>query len=340
MKASWKKYKLKLKQPFVLSYGSFDFRHAYILSLEDQGKIGLGEATAITYYGWTEEKIEQELTNFVDGINKGMTGVETLAWYDFSPPVLNAVSCARLDLQARLTKQPLHRLLNIPLATIMPVSSITISGSTLDEFENQIKEHDDWSIFKIKMGSADDHIKLSVIKKHPDRTFRIDANAGWTLDWVKQHQEALQMTNIELIEQPFPIDQPELNVELKNLVKKPVFADESCRTIEDLTDCASYFDGINFKLMKCGGWFKTLEMINAARQKGLQLMLGCMTETSVGISHAAQLLGLVDMVDIDGSYLIDGDPASGTYLSKGEIHLSTGHGCGAHIKYENRMNQI
>lgn len=331
MKFSWKKYKLRLNQPFVLSYGSFDFRYAFVVTLEQKQEVGYGEATAITYYGWTEDKITSELNIVDQRMKEGESPMELIADLNLSAPVRNALSCAWHDVQARLQKKTLRAYFDLPLSATLTQSSLTISGSTRVELEQQI-DNNKWPNYKIKMGSDSDLMKLDVIKNHPESKFRIDANAGWQMEWVRANKEALQLDNIECIEQPFSVDQPELNIELKKIVDKPLFADESCKGVQDVFSCKKYFDGVNLKLMKCGGWKKSLALVEAARDSQLKIMLGCMTETSIGISHAAQLLGVVDMADIDGSYLIANDPATGTYLKNGSIYLNASNGSGALMK--------
>ncbi len=331
MKVAWKKYKLELNQPFVLSYGAFDFRWSYIFQLTEGNHSGLGEATAITYYGWSEEKIESEFIRFEKELNKGVPFEEALAVLEFLPPVRNAIQCAWVDLQSRKNNQTLARYYNLPMANSLPISSITITGNNYNELTDQINQYD-WPVYKIKMGTEEDEIKFDIIRSHPNKRFRIDANTGWSLEWIHQHVNDLQLNNLELIEQPFEIEHSALNLELKKLVNRPIIADEACRSVDDVRVCAEYFDGINVKLMKCGGWDRTMEIIKAARANELLVMIGCMTESSIGISHAAQLLSLVDIADIDGSHLIANDPAQGTYLETGNVILSDDTGSGARLK--------
>ena len=327
MKFQWKKYKLELEQPFVLSYGAFQFRFAYIITLEDQGHIGYGEATAVSYYGWTEELIEAELTRLQSEFEVGLEVSHLLHSLELAPPTRNALNCAWVDLQARIQNKTLCDFFDIDSKLILPVSSITITGNAEAILHQQIQQHD-WPVYKIKMGTREDDMKLRLMHQYPEKKFRIDANTGWNLDWIKTHAELLNQNNIELIEQPFPVEQPEFNRVLKDYVQAPVIADESCQHLQDIPACADYFDGVNVKLMKCGGWHQCLDIIANARQHDLLLMLGCMTETSIGISHAIQLVRLVDFADVDGAYLLANDPAKGSYLDAGQIIESTTGGSG------------
>lgn len=330
MICSWKEYKVKLGTSFVLSYGSFDERTAYLVTLTEGENSGVGEATAISYYGWSEEYLEKELKRCTNHINEGRPISILFDDEELAAPVRNAIQCAWVDLQARKQNITIRAYYRLPPTSSIRLSSITISGSTRVDLETQIAQYD-WPIYKIKMGSTDDEMKLDVIKSHPDHMFRIDANAGWSLEWTMKNKEALSIPNIEFVEQPFAIKDWDKVPQLKSIIDKPIYADESFQTIDDLKKCATYFDGINVKLMKCGGLDRALDIIRQAKGLGLKIMVGCMTETSIGISHAIQLLPLIDIADVDGSHLIKNDPAKGSHLDKGVIHESTGIGCGAQI---------
>ena len=202
MKLTWKSYQLKLNQPFVLSYGSFDTRTAFIVQLSDGHLIGLGEATAISYYGWVEEEIKKALERLADEINKGVEVEEILTRKTLSPPVRNAIQCAYVDLLAQLKGQRIGDYYNVSNKMSDLISSITISGDGYDLLKRQIDQYD-CPIYKIKMTGTSDDQKLKLIADHPEKLFRIDANAGWNIEWIKTNVEALNCSNIEFIEQPF-----------------------------------------------------------------------------------------------------------------------------------------
>ena len=112
----------------------------------------------------------------------------------------------------------------------------------------------------------------------------------------------------------------------------PVIADESCIVESDVERCAGYFHGVNVKLTKCGGLTPGRRMILRAKELGLQTMVGCMTESSIGISAIAQLAPMLDYVDMDGAVLIANDIADGVKLDRGEIVYPpvAGNGVTAH----------
>ena len=112
----------------------------------------------------------------------------------------------------------------------------------------------------------------------------------------------------------------------------PIIADESCQKEEDVEKCAQYFHGINIKLTKCGGLTPALRMIKNARKKGLKIMAGCMTESTIGISAIAHILPLLDYVDMDGPLLLTNDPATGIDFDFGKVILSDNFGLGCCLK--------
>lgn len=327
-KLTWKKNKLQLTKPFVLSYGVFHHRFSYIVKLEVDGIVGYGEAAAISYYGWSEELIEEQLNTLPEEIEKD--ALFSIA-HSFCAPLQHACTAAYFDLDAKQHGQALSEYFGFGTLPMDRHSSLTISGNTFDEFVEQIDQYD-WPAFKIKMGTDHDDVQLDVIRNYRHKRFRIDANGGWTIDWIRRHADQLNQENIELIEQPFPVGQDEDVLVLKEILSKPIFADESCQTVQDVEKCANGYDGINIKLMKMGGWCPVLDIMKMAERYGLELMVGCMTESSIGISHSGQLLSKISIVDLDGSTLISNDPAAGLKLDKGRVIFPDRDGCGAILK--------
>jgi L-alanine-DL-glutamate epimerase-like enolase superfamily enzyme len=133
---------------------------------------------------------------------------------------------------------------------------------------------------------------------------------------------------VEFIEQPLPADQWDEMRRVRAESVLPIMADESCVVEADVERCAEYFHGINIKLVKCGGLTPARRMIARARQRGLKVMVGCMTESSVGISAIAQLLPLLDYVDMDGALLLARDIATGVTIDKGVCRYAPENGCG------------
>jgi L-alanine-DL-glutamate epimerase-like enolase superfamily enzyme len=213
------------------------------------------------------------------------------------------------DIYGKLRRKPLYELWNLNLDK-SPQTDYTIGIDSLDKMLEKIDTHTA-PIYKIKVGTADDLENLKAIRQHTDAIIRVDANAGWTLDEALQMLPVLEKIGIELIEQPLAKEDFEGTKVLKNATSIPIIADESCVGEKDVQKCAGYFSGINIKLTKCSGITPALEMIKKARALNLQVMLGCMNESSVGTAPMAHLAPLVDFLDADGPLLLKEDLGAG-----------------------------
>ena len=156
---------------------------------------------------------------------------------------------------------------------------------------------------------------VTELRKHTDAVFRVDANCAWTARETLENAPALKELGVEFIEQPLAADNWKGMEEVVHRSVLPVIADESCITEADVARCALHFNGINIKLTKCGGLTPARRMIRQARELGLSVMVGCMTESSVGISAIAQLLPQLDYVDMDGAMLLKKDIATGVRIT-------------------------
>jgi L-alanine-DL-glutamate epimerase-like enolase superfamily enzyme len=195
----------------------------------------------------------------------------------------------------------------------------------------KMKEFDGWPVYKIKLGTADDLAIVRALRRHTAAVFRIDANTAWSAEQTIALAPELRSLGVEFIEQPLPRDDWEGMKRVHDACALPVIADESCLTETDVARCAGHFHGINIKLSKAGGLTPARRMIDDARRRGLSVMVGCMKETSVGISAIAPLLPLLDFVDMDGALLLDRDIARGVRLEKGRPILPEGDGLGIEI---------
>ena len=178
-------------------------------------------------------------------------------------------------------------------------------------------EETPWPVYKIKLGTDRDVAIVSELRKHTDAVFRVDANCAWNARETIENAPALKELGVEFIEQPLPADDWKGMEVVAHHCALPVMADESCQQESDVDRCALHFNGINIKLTKCGGLTPARRMIQKARILGLKVMVGCMTESSVGISAIAQLLPQLDYVDMDGAMLLKEDIASGVQITEG-----------------------
>jgi len=186
-------------------------------------------------------------------------------------------------------------------------------------------------LYKIKLGTSEDIEIIKALRKETDAIFRVDANTAWTPEQTLEFAPQLKALGVEFIEQPLKADNWDGMKQLKGKCALPIIADESCILEEDVSKCVNIFDGINIKLMKCGGITPALRMIEKAKKLNLKVMVGCMTESTIGCSAIAQLLPLLDYVDMDGCLLVDDQISKGITIDYGKVIYSKLPGTGAQL---------
>ncbi len=190
-----------------------------------------------------------------------------------------------------------------------------------------------WPIYKIKLGTDDDVAIVKELRKHTDAIFRIDANCAWSAEETIHNAPLLKDLGVEFLEQPLKADDWQGMEKVMHQSVLPAIADESCIVETDVEKCGLHFSGINIKLTKCGGLTPALRMIKKGKETGLKIMVGCMTESSVGISAIAQLLPQLDYVDMDGAMLLKEDIANGVQIFKdGKVIFPTLGGSGTTLR--------
>ncbi len=210
----------------------------------------------------------------------------------------------------------------------LPPTDYTIGIDSIDVMVKKMREFPGWPVYKIKLGTRDDLAIVRELRKSSQAVFRVDANCAWGVEETVRNSQALAELGVEFIEQPLAPDQWEGMKQVAARSALPVIADESCQVEPDVDRCLGFFHGVNVKLVKCGGLTPARRMIARARQLGLKTMVGCMTESTVGISAAAQLLPWLDYADLDGALLLAEDVASGVTIEHGQVHYPPENGCG------------
>jgi L-alanine-DL-glutamate epimerase-like enolase superfamily enzyme len=194
----------------------------------------------------------------------------------------------------------------------------------------RVAEARDYPILKIKLGTDRDMEIVRIVRgAAPKKRLRVDANAAWTAKHAVRMSDFLAEQGVEMIEQPVAANDIEGLRFVRKRSKLPVFADESCLVASDVAKLTGAVDGINIKLAKCGSLREAVRMVNAARALDMQVMAGCMIESSLGISAIAQISPLLDYADFDGAALLSNDPFRGVSIAGGAIRLSGDPGLGA-----------
>lgn len=324
---------LKLTVPFRISRGVQYTSPNAIVQINHGDVTGLGEAAPDGYYGESQETMLACVSMFagnlgddpflIEDILKRLDGIIGL-----NPSAKAAVDMALYDLVGKILNVPVYKLLGLnPQHT--PCTSFTLGIDTPENMAKKALLAQGYPILKVKVGTKNDIENLKAIRDVSSATIRVDANTGWTPKEAIRNINALAPYNIEFVEQPVPAHDLDGLKLIRDNVPVPIIADESCVTVDDIPRVAGCVDGVNIKLMKCGGIRHALKMIHTARAHNLQVMIGCMIESSLAITAAAHLTPLVDYADLDGHLLIDNDPFTGVTVEKGKLILPDGPGLGA-----------
>ncbi|EIJ40153.1 dipeptide epimerase [Galbibacter orientalis] len=332
MEISLKKYVLELEHTFSISRESHDFQDSLVVGLSLNGKTGYGEATANPYYKITVDSmmkeikaIETEINNY--NLEKPEDFHAFLKEKGLSNFAICALDLACHDLYGKLLGKPLYKIWGTTPENY-PITNYTIGIDTVDKMVAKMIEKP-WPLYKVKLGTDNDIEIVKQLRKNTDAIFRIDANNAWTPEQTLEFAPQLKELGVEFLEQPLPADNLAGYKEIVDTCVLPIIADESCIVEEDVDKCAGHFTGINIKLTKCGGLTPALRMIKRARELNLKVMVGCMTESSVGISAIAQLTPQLDYVDMDGAMLLKHDIAKGIeILEDGKLVFPTLGGSG------------
>jgi L-alanine-DL-glutamate epimerase-like enolase superfamily enzyme len=324
---------LKLRHAWGLSRGTWTTRRNAFLKIERDGTVGIGEAAPIARYEETAEGaaafiekarpvLERDLREYAIRWDE----IEALTPGEHAAKA--ALDMALLDWTGKKLGVPLCRLLGLSRDKAL-TTTYSIGIDEVAVMQQKVREAADFGVYKIKVGSQDDRKIIEGIRAVTRKPLRADANEGW-----KSKEEALEMINwmagrgVELIEQPMPAAMLKDYAWLKERAKLPIFADESLMKASDIPKIAPYFHGLNIKLMKCGGVQEAVRMAAMARALGLKLMVGCMIESSLGISAAAAVTPLFDYADLDGNLLIANDPFQGVRTVKDRLVLNDRPGLG------------
>lgn len=336
LQLQYKKIETPFVYPFTIAKGTKTHQPALIVSLEHRGKIGYGEAPAITYYDITVEQMIVDLERKKKLVEQ-FAFIEPERYWHYlhhlfpnNPFLVCALDMAAWDLTGKLRNKPLDVLWNLN-RNQMPLCDYTIGIDLIDKMVEKMKANP-WPVYKIKVGVPGDIDMVASLRKHTDAVFRVDANAGWTLDEAMDKISVLKNLGVELVEQPLAKDSWEGMKVLYDRSPLPLFADESCVFENDLEKCVGHFHGINIKLTKCSGITPARRMIEKAGSLGLQLMIGSMNETSLGSAAIGRLAPLFDYLDMDGPLLLAEDIASGIQYEEGKVSMSDLPGLGVTLK--------
>lgn len=337
MKLSYQPFDLLLKHTFTISGYSRASTPLMLVELEHEGFTGYGEASMVPYLGESVQtaadflgkvktarlKLPSDfaaINNYLEGIAPGNTAIKA------------AIDIALHDLHGKLTSTPCWQLMQSNPA-LMPPTSFTVGIDTPESMREKALEARDFKIIKVKLGSADDKERIAAIRSVTDVPLYVDVNQGWT-----DRAHALEMVwwlfeqGVILVEQPMPKHDIEGNAWVTSQSPIPIIGDEAVQRLPDVEKAVDIYHGINVKLMKCGGMFEAKQMIDRARQYGLKVLIGCMSESSCATLAAAALAPQCDWADIDGPFLTTNNPYGVPAFSEGKYVLGNTSGLGLQLK--------
>ena len=320
---SYSEYDLQLRNTFKTAHSERDIQRSIIVAISQDGITGYGEVTVNTYFEITREMILADLDKASLALQEYEISTPE-ALHEYAKSIIGihnfplcAIDEAAYDWFGKRHNQATHIYLGSSGHSI-PRTDFTIGIDTVEKMVEKMKDFP-WPIYKVKLGTTDDLTIVKELRKHTDAIIRVDANCGWSATETIRNSGPLRDLGVEFIEQPLPPEDTEGMAKVFDGSKLPVIADESCQVEEDVAKCANLFHGINIKLTKCGGITPARRMIEHARSLDMQVMAGCMTESSVGISAVCQIAPFLDYIDADGSLLITNDPATGVTFDWGDI---------------------
>ena len=333
MKLAYSRFDLKLKHLFTISRSSRNDSPVIIVEIEHDGVVGFGEAAPSGRYGESVETVEaflakldlrrfedpfqlESILDYVDGVAENGSSAKA------------AIDIALHDWIGKRIGLPLHTYWGLDKQKT-PLTSFTIGIDKPQVIEQKVREAEEYPILKIKLGGINDEEILRTVRRVTNKTLRVDANEGWkTKETALEKIKWLEQEGVEFVEQPMPAADLAGTAWVRERVNLPLIADENSMRLHDVPRLQGVFDGINIKLMKCTGLREALKMVHAARACGLKIMTGCMIESSVGISAAAQFSPLIDYADLDGNVLTSNDPFDGVKIIEGKLILPDRPGIG------------
>lgn len=337
MKLTLKPYAYEYNIPFQISRERRTKQDALLLGLSIDHITGWGELTTNSFYGVICAKAAEQILDKQTIIEE--TKLEHpvslhekwMQLFPDQPFIRCALDEASWDLYGRVNRKKTFQLIK-SADRIKNPSCFTLGIDDVSKVINGILSRP-WPIYKLKMGKENPVELMQEIREITNAQIFIDANAAWNIQEALRIIPQLAQLGVSMVEQPLALESEQDMIQLKERLNTPLIADESFNDARDLTKCADLYNGINIKLQKIGGITPAISTIKQAQAMGLKVMIGCMTESSIGLSAAAQLASHADFIDLDSMLLISNDPALGVTLNQGKVELADEYGNGVVVDF-------
>jgi L-alanine-DL-glutamate epimerase-like enolase superfamily enzyme len=336
MKLEVEQFTLETSHPFQIARSTRDTFESFAFTLTYEGVSGLGEASPPAFYGETTLTVRgavNSLGGLLDGDPEAVRerlntpGTPLCDALAAHASVRAAIDVALWDIRGKVEGVPCCELFEGNPGNT-PLTSFTIGFGEPGVIDRKVDAALPYKILKVKVGLPGDMEIVDRVIARSGKKVRVDANEGWDVETAIEKMRELHRRGVEFVEQPIAHEDEDGLRELKRVSPLPVILDESIRSPQDVGRCRDQGHGINIKLMKCGGITPALELIRAARANSLLVMIGCMVETSIGVTAAAHLSPLVDYADLDGNLLLADDPFRGVGVVGGKLVLPEDPGLG------------
>jgi L-Ala-D/L-Glu epimerase len=331
--------------PLKISRGTTSQSTNIWLRIEEDGIEGWGEATpfSIGTLQQSTAEIMTALTELTPVLAKfhplQHQSIDQMLrksdWQRIPSAVVAAIDLAIHDWLGKKARMPLWQMWGLEPELAPPIS-VTVGINSPVGAQARVRQWQevfDCNFFKLKLGSKDglaaDRAMFQAVRELvPTAKLTVDANGGWNLEQATIMTKWLHEQGVSYVEQPLARGD---EANLPNLLRAsplPIFVDESFFVSQDLAKLVDRVAGINIKLMKCGGLSEALRSIHAARAFGLQVMIGCYSDSCLSNTAAAQLGSLADYLDLDSHLNLLEDPFVGATMQNGRLQPSNLPGLG------------
>ncbi|MCL4333462.1 MAG: o-succinylbenzoate synthase [Candidatus Thermoplasmatota archaeon] len=344
---SYSKISNPLLKPFKTSFGTQLTRDAVILTYMDESMEAYAEAVTdeAPLYGYEDNYTLFHVIN---------NHLKTIFSPDLEPEKFNekakeirghnmakgAMEMLLWDINAKREGKPLHKFLGKSKG--YADVGISIGMSSIDDEMRTIEESlkKGYRRIKVKIERGFNVELLRAIRnRFGDIPLSADANQGFTRDDFKILKK-IDEFNLIYIEQPLPLEDINGHALLRKEIKTPICLDESIESVESATNAIERgaVDVINIKPGRVGGLQNSLDIMEKARERGVNIWIGGMLETGIGRSFNISLASN-SLVNMPGdtspnSRYFKKDITNETFEMKdGRIAPLKGNGIGVTLDY-------
>lgn len=329
MKLSIHPYHLEFIRPFALAHGTRKGTQLAFVKIEHEGIVAYGEASLPPYlpetFGSVKTWIEKQTEMVVHLLDSNpFEKQKEFPFSDENTAASAALQSAILNWYVKANDQNLRDFFT--QTETQPFLALTVTKNDFDFIEEKLAIANNFTHLKLKLTGHDDDLEfVKAIRKKTSLPFCVDGNQGYqTKEKAIQLISHLELMHCVLVEQPLNAQDHDGHFWLKQRIQVPVIADESIRVFHDFAQYHEAYSGVNIKLMKCGGLFQAQQILDYKTNNEPYIkLIGCMTESSLGVSTSSVLASQSFMADLDAPYLVKNNPFQGFQIKQGKIKIAS-----------------